>query len=90
MKKLKKFKRRGPKEQPSGETTEEHQIGQMLFLRKPRPPLQTNVNGTPGFLCGECGRGFEKVKSRSAHMKMHRHHEQSWPGPVAGMAEPPL
>ncbi|KAJ8402167.1 hypothetical protein AAFF_G00370320 [Aldrovandia affinis] len=29
----------------------------------------------PGYPCQECGRSFEKVKSRSAHMKKHRHQE---------------
>ncbi|XP_042562119.1 zinc finger protein 541 [Clupea harengus] len=99
MKKLKKFKQRtkGDKREGGGvDSTEsptgldEQQIsrrGVQRSLARQRPPqqLQTAADTSMEFTCEECGRGFEKVRSRSAHMKTHRHQERncsmasSWP-----------
>uniref|UniRef100_H3AZ55 Zinc finger protein 541 n=1 Tax=Latimeria chalumnae TaxID=7897 RepID=H3AZ55_LATCH len=39
-----------------------------------RPPSADNQSG---FACKECGRVFEKIKSRNAHMKRHRQQEDT-------------
>ncbi|XP_024250358.1 zinc finger protein 541 isoform X1 [Oncorhynchus tshawytscha] len=39
---------------------------------------QTTTGGALEYICRECGRVFDKVKSRSAHMKTHRQQEREW------------
>ncbi|XP_019903640.3 zinc finger protein 541 [Esox lucius] len=39
---------------------------------------QTTTGGALEYVCQECGRVFDKVKSRSAHMKTHRQQEREW------------
>ncbi|XP_026072367.1 uncharacterized protein LOC113052199 isoform X2 [Carassius auratus] len=38
----------------------------------PTPPLPTN------FPCKQCGKMFYKIKSRNAHMKIHRQQQEDW------------
>lgn len=46
-----------------------------LFQRQEEKPIQTHQiheEGLQNFPCKVCGRVFEKIKSRSAHMKRHK------------------
>ncbi|KAG5844538.1 hypothetical protein ANANG_G00163560 [Anguilla anguilla] len=50
------------------------------LVRHRGAPLVPNAPaGALEYPCGECGRSFEKVKSRSAHMKTHRQQERECP-----------
>ncbi|KAJ8342406.1 hypothetical protein SKAU_G00323340 [Synaphobranchus kaupii] len=95
MKKLKKFKlrTRGPdgKEEDGANSLMESPCGpeepllgrggtrRALVRHKGAPLAPTAPTGTLEYTCEECGRSFEKVKSRSAHMKTHRQQERECP-----------
>ncbi|KAL0994035.1 hypothetical protein UPYG_G00116980 [Umbra pygmaea] len=47
--------------------------------RTPAPSEeQATIGGALEYSCQECGRVFDRVKSRSAHMKTHRQQEREW------------
>ncbi|XP_064185177.1 uncharacterized protein si:dkey-19b23.10 [Anguilla rostrata] len=51
-----------------------HSLGKPLMMEEPilSPSLATN------FPCKQCGKMFYKIKSRNAHMKIHRQQQEDW------------
>ncbi|XP_041948812.1 zinc finger protein 541 isoform X3 [Alosa sapidissima] len=99
MKKLKKFKQRTQEDKkeeggldstesptgPDDQQASRRGVQRSLTRQRPIQQLQTAADTSMEYTCEECGRGFQKVRSRSAHMKTHRHQERncsmaySWP-----------
>ncbi|XP_063060089.1 zinc finger protein 541 isoform X2 [Engraulis encrasicolus] len=88
MKKLKKFKNRSHTDRQEGTDYMNSPCGPDAHQASKRAVQSSLARQTPAqqslaatdtsmeYTCEECGRGFEKVRSRSAHMKTHRHQER--------------
>ncbi|XP_023656288.2 uncharacterized protein znf541 isoform X1 [Paramormyrops kingsleyae] len=93
MKKLQKFKQRiqgAARKDRFTEPKMELPGGQVEYSVKHGAPQKhlspTGAQVLPAshielkYICEVCGRGFEKIKSRSAHMKTHRNQERAFRG----------
>ncbi|XP_062844999.1 zinc finger protein 541 isoform X3 [Trichomycterus rosablanca] len=76
-KKLKKFKRRSRADKTGGTEEQcESKTGIRKSLNRPKGTNEDQSAQNREYTCEECGRCFDKVKSRSAHMKAHRQQER--------------
>ncbi|XP_062341636.1 zinc finger protein 541 isoform X2 [Osmerus eperlanus] len=80
-------KKEGAETESSPEHTEDNPLGRRGSRRRLLRPdyramglLEENSasGGALEYTCRECGRVFDRVKSRSAHMKSHRKSERQW------------